>query len=209
MTRTKTATKTKARKVSNETIDKLFYDLKNIDPHLIGVWAREIRKQIYSLAKITQPGSPFVDAPKYNKQEDRGKFWVSRDPDGLSYLGIAPNAARVRGSHAPKKKYIQSQPYTAFFGDRFVRMHTKQLVSPDAGIITRTAYYKGSPLDTYGFFGAKGEIFSKGIRAGEIVASPAYAQLSFADWLSATHTESIERIIEDTGIEILRRHTQQ
>ena len=187
-------------------ISDLYDRIKIIDDKLIGKWATAVRKEIKRFGDAVQPASPFIDKPNLKDDKRRGRFWLRQDlrKGTVTMYGIAPNIGRVKGFGAPVNRWHETKPYRFKYGRRWVTFRKAQDTSESPGIETKQPYFGGAPVRPSGYFGLgtnKRKLWGYG-RTDE-GATPIYYKDAFADWLMENHGDEIDRIIMETGQEIL------
>ena len=187
-------------------ISDLYDRINGIDDKLIGKWASAVRKEIERFGKSIQPASPFIDKPNLKDDKRRGRFWLRQDlrKGTVTMYGIAPNIGRVKGFGAPVNRWHETKPYRFKYGRRWVTFHRAQDTSTSPGIETKQPYFGGTPVRPSGYFGiGSGKRKIWGYGRTEDGATPIYYEYSYADWLMEKHDDEIDRIIMETGQEIL------
>lgn len=191
--------------MQKDALKELYQKIDSMGDAVMKKWITAIRDEIQKYSDNIQPSSPFKDKPRFNKDARKGQFWLRRDyhNQSLHLFGKSPNVGRVKGFGSPVGKYHKTKPYRVQFGDKWVTMHKGQTTDTSLGMEAKQPYYHGEQVTPTAFFGVKkdGGVWGYG-RVGDN-ATPLFYEESFADWMMNFNSPEIERIIIETGNNIL------
>lgn len=172
-------------------------------PSVYKKWKRAADKALRKYVKNTSAHSPFKYKP--------GKFAFFVDPDSydfaLEICGVPPNAGRVSGVNVPINEWYEgttafTKPYGMSY--RTTKKRMKTAASCGVPMANDVKYYgvSGQPKRFFGIKYGSHKVTVYGlVKQGEVV--PVYSEEGYADWLMNYNREELERILFETGSEVL------
>lgn len=190
---------------------------KELKDRVRKLWSFYAYNRLNRLAHNAVSNSPFTKVGAFGASPFQGKFTTNYDAEKgrVNMWARVPNLMFIEGISAPYHKYYKTKQYTFFNAGHEGKSNTGFFTTNKAQVLAGAQgsdkYFFDSKSEPVGFFTAKPKTIpggNKGLILGRSVkgdASLVYYYQNYAEWLYDNFKNSINKIVEVSKNEAIRR----